>query len=110
MVVTPLLLFISISITVVGSDYTIPISSVTFDANSPIGTQQCLTVDLIDDDGFEGTHNFTISLDDPATPLCQLGSPSELFIVILDNESEKCCLDFNIVYSMYLEKFHIYTI
>ena len=61
---------------------------VTFAAGSSIGSQDCITIGILDDDAAEGTHNFSVSMVDPGNPLCTLGSPSEIEIAIMDNESQ----------------------
>ena len=61
---------------------------VTFAAGSSIGSQDCIVIGIFDDDSVEGTHNFSVSMIDPGNPLCTLGSPSEIEISIIDNDSQ----------------------
>ena len=73
----------------VGIDYNPPTPfEVFYPAGSEIGTQKCVTISIIDDDAFEGTHNFTVELIDPGNTFCNVVSPSTIQIDILDNEGQ----------------------
>ena len=73
----------------VGSDYNPPTPfEVFYPAGSEIGTQRCVTISIINDDAFEGTHNFTVELIDPGNTFCNVVSPSAIQIDILDNEGQ----------------------
>ena len=71
----------------VNTDYTLPTPfQLVFSAGSVPGNEQCVTINVIDDDVYERTHGLTVSLDDPGNPLCRIGTPSQAQITILDNE------------------------
>ena len=57
-------------------------------AGSQIGTQECVTISIVDDNAFEGTHSFTVELIDPGNMFCNVVSPSTIQIDILDNEGQ----------------------
>ena len=60
-----------------------------FSSDSLVGSEQCVTVNIIDDDAFETDHIFSISLVDPNTTLYTIGNPSQVEFTIIDDESEQ---------------------
>ena len=69
-----------------------------FSAGSLVGSEQCVTVSIIDDDVFETDHSFSISLVDPNTTLHTIGNPSQVEFTIIDDESEQLQQNEIIVY------------
>ena len=73
-----------------GTDYVLPTPfEVFYPAGSEIGTQKCVNISIVDDDTFEGTHNFTVNLLDPGNPCCNAVSPSTIQIDILDDDESQ---------------------
>lgn len=57
-----------------------------FWVGSIIGTQQCITIAINDDNLFENTQNFTVRLLDPESAFCTIGNQSEVTVLIEDND------------------------
>ena len=62
---------------------------VIFDLTSTVGDRQNAIITITDDDVFEGSHNFTVSIvsTSPA-PNVIVGSPSSAVVIIGDNDGE----------------------
>lgn len=70
-----------------GVDYTSPqLEDVSLDDNL---RRNCVSFIILDDDIYEGTEFFTVSLSGPSAPLLTI-SPNEYRINIVDNDSESC--------------------
>ena len=79
---------------VLGQDYTTNELMVTFTSGEAfMGSTECTTFSIIDDDILEGPHDFTIEISSIESffgtdPLLITGSPSALVVTILDDECE----------------------
>ena len=76
------------------TDYTAVSENVVFPANSPVGSQQCFTLSIINDVRKEDDETFTLtaSVSDPNCP-----SPGNVVVTIIDTDSKYRCM---ILYSV----------
>ena len=82
-----LFMYIFSYLLVVGQDFNPPNATVTFSSGqSP--TSQCINVNIISDDNFEGDHNFQVELTS-ISPAVAMGTGATATIIIQDDDS-KC--------------------
>ena len=70
-------------------DYAAVSESVVFAANSPVGSQQCFTLTIINDVRKEEDETFTLtaSVSDPNCP-----SPADVVVTIVNTDSKTLCI------------------
>ncbi|NOZ55073.1 MAG: hypothetical protein GXP08_18365 [Gammaproteobacteria bacterium] len=67
----------------VGSDYNATSGTITFPSNT---TSQTISIDIIDDNDFEGNETITLLLSNP-TGNASLGTPTEAVLTIIDDDA-----------------------
>ena len=73
-----------------GDDYTVMSDSTTFGSGATNGDTACISIDIVDDDDFEGDHDFLVQILS-ISPSIASGGGSLATVTIQDNNGKLCC-------------------